>query len=144
MRTYYRGNDAVVTSELFVRRSASTKSFAIREMRNVCISCADGTGRSKPLVAVAALLGLTATAAAWSTGSWYALVLFAAAAPTGAAALFWRPRPARWELRAVYRGQDVALYASADVRVFNQVTRALRRAIEDDRHAPTWEEDDAA
>ena len=33
-------------------------------------------------------------------------------------------------LRAEYQGTSVVLYASADVRVFNQVKRALQRAME--------------
>jgi hypothetical protein len=39
-----------------------------------------------------------------------------------------------WALTAAYRGDEqVTLYTSADVRVFNQVSRALRRAMEDTR-----------
>jgi hypothetical protein len=41
----------------------------------------------------------------------------------------------RWELRATYRGRQVTLYSSFDSRVFNQVARALRRAVEDARPA---------
>ena len=146
MRTYYRGNDAVVTSELFVRRAASAKSFAIRDMRNVCITCEAGNSRSKLLVTTTAgFLGLIATAAAWTTGVWYAPLILAVTAPIAVgAALVWQPEPARWQLRAQYRGQAVTLYTSCDVRVFNQVTRALRRAIEADRRPHRWEEDDAA
>ena len=44
-----------------------------------------------------------------------------------------RMRPQRWELRATYGGARVLLYASSDVRVFNQVARALRRTVEDAR-----------
>ena len=36
-----------------------------------------------------------------------------------------------WALWADYRGRSVALYSSPDERVFNQVVRALRRALED-------------
>jgi uncharacterized protein DUF6232 len=36
-------------------------------------------------------------------------------------------------LRATYRDRPVRLYASTDARVFHQVSRALRRAIENDR-----------
>jgi len=42
-------------------------------------------------------------------------------------------RSRRWELRATYRGHDVVLYSTSDTRVFNQVARALRRAVEDAR-----------
>jgi hypothetical protein len=53
-------------------------------------------------------------------------------------------RPARWELWATYRGQPVMVYSCADVRVFNQVTRALHRAIEDGRTPAVRAVDEAA
>jgi hypothetical protein len=55
-------------------------------------------------------------------------------------AVFWRRRPQRWELRATYQGQDVELYSSLDERVFNQIARALRRAIEDARPPSEWDD----
>jgi hypothetical protein len=63
----------------------------------------------------------------------YALGAVAVAVPTVWAAARTRTRPRRSELQATYRGSRVVLYASSDVRVFNQVTRALRRAVEDAR-----------
>jgi NADH:ubiquinone oxidoreductase subunit 6 (subunit J) len=45
-------------------------------------------------------------------------------------------RPRRLVLRAEYQGAFVVLYASADMRVFNQVKRALQRAIENRPQAP--------
>jgi hypothetical protein len=53
--------------------------------------------------------------------------------------VLWRLRPQFFVLRATYRGNTVTLYASTNKRVFNQVSRALRRAIEDARLAATWE-----
>jgi hypothetical protein len=47
--------------------------------------------------------------------------------------VLWRLRSRTFLLRATYRGTEVTLYASTDERVFNQVSRALRRAIEDSR-----------
>jgi hypothetical protein len=38
-----------------------------------------------------------------------------------------------WQVRASYLGSHVTVYTSVDQRVFNQVTRALRRAVEDAR-----------
>jgi hypothetical protein len=35
-----------------------------------------------------------------------------------------------WHLVGAYHGQTVTIYSSTDVRVFNQVTRALRRSTE--------------
>jgi hypothetical protein len=136
MRTYYRGPDAVVTSEVFVRPGAPTKPFAIRDLRNVCITRRDASGyRPRPAHAAGGLLIIAAAAwPLWRASPVLALALVALGMPAlVAGAAFWRLRPQQWELRATYRGQDVELYSSLDERVFNQVSRALRRAIEDGR-----------
>jgi hypothetical protein len=39
-------------------------------------------------------------------------------------------RPESWQLCAVYKGHRVTLHESYDVRTFNQVVRAMRRAVE--------------
>jgi hypothetical protein len=52
--------------------------------------------------------------------------------------VLWRLRPQHYLLRATYRGATVTLYTSTDQRVFNQVTRALRRAIEDAHPPAAW------
>ena len=131
MRTYYSGHDAVVTSEVFIWRMTPVKTLAIRDLRDVCITCETGNGQAMLTFAVVgALLGVAAAAAAWTAGTWSLLPVIAlATAILVAGLLSWR-RPARWLLQARYRGRPVTLYASSDVRVFNQVTRALRRATE--------------
>jgi hypothetical protein len=146
MRTYYRGRDATVTSELFVRRVTSTKSYAIRDLRNVCIACDQGSARSRPAVAAGVgFLGLIGAVAALAAGSLFALILVGpATAVAVAGALLWPRPPANWELRASYRGRTIRLYTCRDVTTFNQVTRALRRAIEAARRPPRLVEDDAA
>ena len=92
MRLYYRGREAVVTSELFVRRHPRPGQFMIRELRNVRI-----------------------------------------AVPGRLVEALFRPQLStrEWALWADYRGRSVALYTSPDERVFNQVVRALRRALEE-------------
>ncbi|MEU8665261.1 DUF6232 family protein [Actinoplanes philippinensis] len=42
----------------------------------------------------------------------------------------WRPKQV-WVLQARYQGRQVALYESREPRVFNMVTRALQRALEE-------------
>jgi uncharacterized protein DUF6232 len=134
MRTYYRGPDAVVTSELFLRIGESAKSFTIRDLRNVRIHGNDADSFRPTAAHVAGGL-MIILAAAWPLGvaaPLYAIGLVAVGIPALAAAtVYCWMRPLHWELRATYRGQDVALYSSRDERVFNQVTRALRRALED-------------
>jgi hypothetical protein len=146
MRTYYRGPDAMVTSELFVRRSTSAKSYAIRDLRNVGITCDQGSAGARPLTAAGAgLLGLVGAAVALAADSPHTLILVGPATVLAVAgALLW-PRPAAtWELRASYRGRPLSLYSSRDVTVFNQVTRALRRAIEAEHRPSRFEEEGAA
>ena len=138
MRTYYSGHDAVVTSEVFVRRTTPVKIFAIRDLRDVCITCETGNGQAMLTFAVAAaLLGIAAAGAAWTTAVWSLLLVFALATPLVVAGLLLWRRPARWQVQAMYRGRRITLYASSDTRVFNQVTRALRRAME--AWTPNWD-----
>jgi uncharacterized protein DUF6232 len=131
IRTYYRGPDAVVTSELFVWHTTPAKTFAIRELKSVVI-VRGGVSRNRAYGAQIA--GSVAVAAAvWpildNPTLVVAVFLGVAAIPGVAVAAFVR-RP-RWELRASYRNVAVVLYESRDQRVFNQVSRALRRAMED-------------
>ncbi|RSM68446.1 hypothetical protein DMB66_13210 [Actinoplanes sp. ATCC 53533] len=133
MRTYYRGSDALVTDDHFVWRASSTHIFAIGELRNIVIVRGPLTGVSQgpALAAGAGLLLLAAT-------SW---MLFGSAVgytATAAAILFTlmimsvtgRRTTRLWHLLATYRGGTVTIYSAPDLRVFNQVARALRRSLE--------------
>jgi len=144
-RTYYRGPDAVVTDQLFVWLTKPTKGYVVRDLRSVGLARAEGNAlRSYTLHVASGTLVLAA--AAWLTFSSpaaYALGALAVAVPSTFAVARMRSRPRRWELHATYRGAGVLLYASSDVRVFNQVVRALRRAVEDAR-PPMADRDRAA
>lgn len=131
-RTYYRGPEVVVTDRLFVWRTTPTKGFVVRDLRDVELVSPHRT----PYAAYAAVAVVILAIATW------ALIDSSAAYATGAAAAAVPPlfvfagrrmRPQRWELRATYRGYGILLFASSDSRVFNQVARALRRAVEDCR-----------
>jgi hypothetical protein len=139
-RTYYRGPDAVVTSELFVWRTSPAKIFAIRELGGVGIARCDAeSGRPHTSHAAA---GSILAVAAWplpDTPALLAVGLLAVALPGVAAATYWRLRPRLWELHGTYRNVRVILYASTDTRVFNQVARALRRAMEDADPIAAWD-----
>ncbi|WP_030440728.1 DUF6232 family protein [Actinoplanes subtropicus] len=137
MRIYYRGPDVVVTSELFVvRRGSPPGRFAIHDLRDVCIAPGrpDGVRLSivAPPAAVAALVAAAAVSAAGGVLVGVAIAVSAAGAGM-VCAVVQQHRPRRWELRATYRDCPVRLYASTDARVFHQVSRALRRAIENDQ-----------
>jgi transcriptional regulator with XRE-family HTH domain len=131
-RTYYRGPDALVTDKLFVWRTTPAKGFAVRELRNVGLVRGDADPL-RPYTAHVAAAALVLVAATWTllnTPAAWVLGFLAVALPGSFAAFTMRSRPRRWELRANYRGLEVVLYASSDVRVFNQVARALRGARE--------------
>jgi len=130
-RTYYRGTDAVVTDERFVWLPSPAKMFVVRDLQNVGL--VRSTTGSHRYTAPAAGATLVLAAAAWTTldhSLAYVLGVAAITIPCAAAAISWRVAPRRWELHATYRGHEVIIYASADERVFNQVSRALRRSME--------------
>jgi uncharacterized protein DUF6232 len=136
MRTYYRGPDALVNQERFVWRTTSPRIFVVRDLhRAELVRCNVPDRRLNP----ALLVALTLTALA--TASWVLVSPVVGAAVgflavlTAAAAMVTQPRRTvyEWQVRATYHGAVVTIYASADQRVFNQVARALRRAIEDGR-----------
>jgi hypothetical protein len=144
MRIYYQGPDAVVTSELFIRRGPSPDTFAICDLRNVYIAPDQHEGAGALVVSTAATLAAVAVAYGFG-GPWSALAATAAATVgLGFGVVRWRHRPRRHELRAVYRGSVVALYASSDARVFNQISRALLRALENMPPPSTWDDIAAA
>jgi hypothetical protein len=139
MRTYYRGPDAVVTSTWFGGHPA--EPYAIRDLRNAHIT---RTQQPQPSLILAVAGSAIMAAAAWpltKVSPVYGWALLALGVPALAAvAAMWRLRAQTWELWATHHGADVLLYSSTDARVFNQVTRALRRAIEDTRPPATWKD----
>ncbi len=138
-RTYYRGPDAVVTSEVFVWRTAPARIFAIRALKKVgIVRCGADGGRPHTAHAAGSVVLVMAAWPLLDTPALMAVVVLAVAVP-GAAATYWRLRPRLWELHAHYRGAEVILYASTDARTFNQVARALRRAMEDARPHASWD-----
>jgi Family of unknown function (DUF6232) len=134
-RTYYRGPDAVVTDQLFVWLTRPAKSYVVRDLRSVGLFRAEVNRlRSYTLhVASGTLVLAVATWFAFDSPAVYALGALTIALPSTFTVARMRTPAQRWQLQATYRGAPVLLYASRDVRVFNQVARALRRAVEDAR-----------
>jgi len=131
-RTYYRGPEVVVTDRLFVWRTTPTKGFVVRDLRNVELVRPHRT----PYAAYAAGAVVILAIATWvllDSSAAYATGALALTVPPLFVAAGRRIRPQRWELRATYRGYGILLFASSDARVFNQVARGLRRAVEDCR-----------
>jgi hypothetical protein len=129
MRTFYRGPDAVITDTHFVWQSSTVRIFAIDDLRDVRLVRVVAGGPS----GIAIVLGFGLSALAVVTGLKFGVL---AAAPMIAAVVVLALAGLRgrsghaWEIRARYRSQEVTLYTSRDPRIFNQVTRALRRTIE--------------
>jgi hypothetical protein len=129
MRTFYRGPDAVVTDTHFVWQTPTVRIFAIADLDDVRLERTSSGGPSGVVVA----LGFGLFAVAVVTGLKFgvaAAVPLALAVIVLAVASLRHGRAHAWEIRARYRAQEVTLYTSPDPRVFNQVTRALRRSIE--------------
>jgi hypothetical protein len=144
MRIYYEGPEAVVTSDYFVRRGPQPNTFVIRDLRDVCIAPDEASGLGA--IGYSAVAALIAAFVIYEVSSpWYALAfLGVSAVAIGCVAVRRSHRPRRHELRAEYRGDRVALYASSDARVFNQVSRALLRAMENLPPPSRWSETMAA
>jgi hypothetical protein len=140
MRIYYRGPDALVTDERFVWRTPAPQIFAVRDLRRVGL-VRENVPDPRSGAALVAAIGMAAAATAgWVVaGTTVGTALGALAMITLVAAVTTRQlRTVRvWQVRAIYRGALTVIYQSPDARVFNQVTRALRRAIEDTRPTPT-------
>ena len=132
MRIYYDGPDALVTESHFVWRTDPLRVFVISEMRNVrLVRRHVGSPRTVLMMASAAAAALI-VAPGWlllhnTTGR---LVLVGAAMAAVTLATARRRSVQQWELRAAYRAHEVTLYTTLEIRTFNQVTRALRRAVE--------------
>jgi uncharacterized protein DUF6232 len=136
MRTYYRGPDALVTQERFVWRTSSPRIFIVRELQNaVLVRCNVPDRRVNPALLVALVMTALATASWMIVGPAVGAAIGFLAVLMAAGAMAGRPHRTmyEWQVRATYQGGHVTVYASADQRVFNQVARALRRAIEDGR-----------
>ena len=135
MRTYYDTPDARVTDEMFAWHNGSaTLYFAVPHLRHVGrVQAPAGVRPSVPYLTIGALALATTGWTMFDPPALFAGGVLTVAAPVIAA--LWRA-PRRWELHARYHGADVLLFSSPDERKFNQVSRALRRAIEDTRAAP--------
>ncbi|BFU47356.1 DUF6232 family protein [Krasilnikovia sp. MM14-A1004] len=129
-RTYYRGADAVVTDERFVWHTTSTRVFEIRELQQVQLVRGQPAARRYPIMAGGVVLLASAGLATLTTPPSILLGLLTVAIPGALAVTLSRTRSRTWQLEATYRGRDVVLYTQSDPRVFNQVSRALRRAME--------------
>jgi len=132
MRTYYDGPDALITENHFIWRSDPVRAFILRDLHDVRLVQRD-VGSPRVILTTAAV----AAAALIIAPGWLLLhttvgrlVLLAAALAAVTLATMGRRSVHQWELRAAYQAREVVLYTTLESRTFNQVTRALRRALE--------------
>jgi hypothetical protein len=135
LRTYYDGPDALVTENHLIWRTDPLRAFMIRDLRDVRLVQRD-VGSPRVIIALAAVAAVALIVApGWlfvhTMGG--RLVLIGAALAAVTLATLSRRSVHQWELRAAYQSREVVLYTTLEIRTFNQVTRALRRAVEDDR-----------
>jgi hypothetical protein len=140
MRIYYRSPDLVITDEAFILLAAPRRTYLIRELHQVGMIRGelDPARSSSAHVAGGALVLVVAGWPMLDNVAAYAAAALIVALPGAASIACWRLKPRHWELRATYENREVVLYSSADVRIFNQVGRGLRRAIEDSRPSASW------
>jgi hypothetical protein len=129
MRTYYRGPDAVVTDTHFVWQNPTVRIFAIDDLDDVRLVRNETGGIPGVAIALGFGLSIVAVVAGLRFGVLAATPLVAALTVLLLAGARKRAGTA-WEIRARYRAREVTVFTSGDPRIFNQVTRALRRTIE--------------
>jgi hypothetical protein len=132
MRTYYDGPDALITENHFIWRTDPLRAFIINDLREVRLVQRDVGSPRVILVTATAAAAALIVAPGWllldtTIGR---LVLLVAALAAVSLATVGRRNVHQWELRATYQSREVVLYTTLEIRTFNQVTRALRRAVE--------------
>jgi len=132
MRTYYEGPDALITENHFVWRTDPVRAYVIGDLREVRLVQRGMGGSRTVLVTAAAAAVALIVAPGWllidtTVGR---LVVLGAAGAAVTLATVTRRSMHQWELRATYQGREVVVYSSVEARTFNQVVRALRRAVE--------------
>lgn len=139
MRTYYRGPDAFVTADRFVWLMETPRIVPVRELRAIQrIEHAARTRSTDSLMILAG--GLAAFAAAgWVTAgavAGSALAILAASAMLAAVCMRQSSGARTYRIVATVGGSRTTIFESRDLRVFNQVTRALKRSLENHRGDP--------
>jgi len=129
---HYPGPRIVVTSRYIEN---SNGRYLIRDLRFIDQVLVAGHPATKvALVCGAIELGVAAPVAAALGSAIMFCAGFVVAAGVAAAALADGRRNPRWmALRAVHRGHEITLFASRDRREFEQVRRAVIRAVEASR-----------
>jgi hypothetical protein len=132
MTTFYRGEDAFITHEVFEARSSDFRSFLIRELTGVHVvhETHDAFFPRAVVIGVGAIILAIAVVHGSISGPSMWTVLALAAVLSTTITIGCARTVRTYELRATYRGRPVCLLRTQDLRVLGQVVRALRRAAE--------------
>jgi uncharacterized protein DUF6232 len=131
VRIYYRSSRVLITEHVFTSQQLGRRRFRIRDLAGVHIVQYEPDGDEASRV-----LGLSALGAALlvipvlSPVSALVAALTCAVFGIGAIVHVRRRGPVRWELAATCGRQQIALFTSEDQTEFEQVCRALQRALE--------------
>ena len=128
----YRSPELFITDQLFVVRREPKARYAVAELRNVHVVCAEirrgGRAVGRYAGALAMVLIIVAVLLDSPVAMALAFLTLGGAATIGTLSSHAHRRT--WELRARHRNAEVCLFASADELRFGQVKRAMVRAIE--------------
>jgi len=128
----YRSPELFITDRLFVVRRGPRARYAVAELKNVHVVCAEirrgGRAVGRYVGALAMLLIIIAVLLDSPVALALALLALGGAAAVGSLAS--RTHRRTWELRARHRNAEICLFASSDEIKFGQVKRAMVRAIE--------------
>jgi Family of unknown function (DUF6232) len=128
---FYRGLHAVITQEFFETTQPARLQFTIKDFTDVHIVRIEpplGEGRRSVGLSTlaAALLVVPLVGLVSQISAGLAAVVFL----SGSLLSLRRRKAVRWELVATLMGRPVTLFESDDRTEFDQVCRALRRALE--------------
>jgi len=132
VRTYYRSADVLITDEVFAVREPVPMRFRLERLGDAQV-VTDDVRVAHLLAACGMALTLLSAAVAVS---WLDDVLdrvtvsMLGAVSAVAIAVRWRNRSCGVELRAIYGGDEVRLFRSADPAIFGAVRQGLARALE--------------
>lgn len=138
VRVYYRGADAIVTSDRLVLPPMGGQTLRLADLTNVRLVRVSPRLRSLLAVAAAVVfpLGVAGVVGSALADGMTTKVVVIAAVTIAVGSLSYLARrwvPQRWELWGEYRGEERILYSTVDSRMFNLVARALRRALENSK-----------
>lgn len=131
MTVFYRGPNVRITHRTFEVGRPRRCCFAIRELWRVQV-VVSGHGRPIPVIVGSSGLAGVAVVMVVTNGVGVALplVIVLGVASLATAGTCLRVPARSYELRAVYRGEAVMLYATSNAQEFGQIRRGLLRALE--------------